>query len=123
MRKIKEILNRNKSNIKLIALFITTLIFFYYKTQKEKNNVLKNQFPIEAKIIGLQGCFKNGKCIEYTYLYKGESFQKTARISRSQSNWCEKNNFCRGLVFPIKIDTTNPDNVIIETSLREIIPD
>lgn len=109
-----------KSNNNIIKKWITiTLLvgiigYVVIKNQIDRKNILKNPYQTVATITGIEGCFKNGRCITYKYVYEGKSYQSFSSTSWGFSNWCKNRKNCIGFQFEITINKKNPEKVIAD---------
>jgi hypothetical protein len=104
--------NSKKSYIGLVfkILFIGVLIYVGIYIYLNKKAVLDNPYQTTATITGFKNCYKNGRCIEYTYEYNGIKYSDYANSDWNFSNWCERKNDCIGFEFKITLDKENPKN-------------
>lgn len=90
------------------------IVYVVIQNHIDRKNILKNPYQTVATITGIEGCFKNGRCITYKYSYKGKTYQGKSSTSWGFSNWCKKNNNCFGFEFEIILDKKKPEEVIAD---------
>ena len=110
MRKLTKKQIGNIWKVGLIAL----IIFVFFQSYYYEKAIKKNPFELTAEVIGIENCYKNGRCIVFQYEYKNKTYTDRANSDWAFSNWCKEKNDCRGYKFKLTIDKDNPEKNITD---------
>lgn len=100
-------------NVVLIAFAAGFIWWDTSRKQENRDLVLDSPVSVKATILGTKGCYKNGKCIDFEYQYKDNTYEEDATITWEFFNWCESRNDCKGMKFKLVLEEGNPENILV----------
>ncbi|HTA62631.1 MAG TPA: hypothetical protein VK835_09255 [Bacteroidia bacterium] len=112
-RQVVEIKKDKYSLLFLLVFLIGVLSYSYFKSRSDVKKIEADKATVYGVITGTQSCFKNGKCLNYTYTFEGKNYSGSARITHTFCFWCEKKDDCRGMKVRIELEKSNPENRLI----------
>lgn len=104
---------KDPGNIFLLSLLIITLVILKANELRDRKKLFANPYETTAEILRIKPCFKNGKCMDFQYIYNGVTYKSDASISWEFALWCEKRNHCRGKSFRILLQKDDPENILV----------
>lgn len=114
-KKVKKIVTElfKIQNILFILFFSAGLSLLMFRSRSKKESALNNAFETKATILGFDGCYNNGRCVNFSYEFRGSVFIEDASVSIEFAAWCAQRDDCKGKTFKLIIDTLNPSNRLV----------
>ncbi|MHB8402492.1 MAG: hypothetical protein ACYDCN_10815 [Bacteroidia bacterium] len=104
-------IKKNKySLLFLLLLIIGGGSYSYITSRLDVKKIEADKATVYGVITGTESCYKNGKCLNYTYTFEGKSYNSSASITHSFCFWCEERDDCRGMKVKIELEKGNPEN-------------